>query len=252
MQLNNPWFTFVRPNPDAKVRLFCFHYAGGRSIVFRRWQSMLPDAIQVFPVELPGRGGRLRENPFRSLGPLIEVLQNVLVPHLDRPFAFFGHSMGGLISFELARALRRAGYLLPVHLFISAHRAPHLPNPDSSTYDLPDEKLIEKIRSIEGTPPEVLAHPELLELILPILRADFEICDTYAYTAAQPLDCPITVFGGTDDRVVSPDLLPGWAEHTTRLFELRTFPGNHFFIQEAERQVLEIIGERLVQTLRAG
>ena len=250
MQHTNTWFPFVQPNPDPSVRLFCFHYAGGRALVFRDWKNLLPSWIQVIPVELPGRGARIQEPLFRSLDAAVEALHAVVRPHLDLPFAFFGHSMGALISFELARALRRSGDPLPWQLFLSAHRAPHLPNPSEPIYGLSQAAFIEKILDMNGTPPEVLAYPELLNLVVPILRADFEVCDTYAYTPAPPLDCPITVFGGETDHVVPPALLPAWSEHTSDVFNLHTYPGDHFFLQHVQSDVLSIMSRDLAQVTR--
>lgn len=246
---NEPWFPFVYSAPAARARLFCFHYAGGRAGIFRDWPAMVPNWLQVVPVELPGRGTRLNEKPFRSLDALLDALCAVIAPYLNLPFAFFGHSMGGLISFELARALRRLGERRPVHLFLSAHRAPHLPNQNGTTYDLSHEALVEKIAAMNGTPPQVLENPELLELIVPILRADFELCDTYSYVEEPPLACPLTIFGGEDDRVVPEEMLPPWIDHTTAEFQLHTFRGDHFFLHEVEEQFLTIVRERLAQTL---
>jgi medium-chain acyl-[acyl-carrier-protein] hydrolase len=250
MQTNNLWFPFVSPNPAAQVRLFCFHYAGGRAGIFRQWLSMAPRWLQVVTVELPGRGARLREELFCNLDALVDALRDMIGHYLNMPFAFFGHSMGGIICFELARALRRAGQKRPIHLFLSAHRAPHLPNPRGTTYDLPHDAFIEKIAAMNGTPAIVLKNPELLELIVPILRADFEICDTYSYVEEPPLKCPFTVFGGKDDRVVPPEMLPSWVRHTTSEFQIHTFCGDHFFFHEVEKQVLQIVSEQLAQTLK--
>ncbi|MBA3470133.1 MAG: thioesterase [Herpetosiphonaceae bacterium] len=214
-------------------------------MLYRHWQSQLPDWIQVLPVELPGRGSRMREPLFRQLEPLINTLMGVVQPLLTLPYAFFGHSMGGLISFELTRALRRVGRKLPQAIFISGYRAPQLPNPTPPTYPLPEDQLIAKITAMNGIPPEILAHPELLNLIIPILRADFEVCDTYTCASESPLPCPITVFGGKDDPVVPPALLLPWCEQTTQACVIHEFSGDHFFLQQHTQPILEQIRSTL-------
>ncbi|MBE2197923.1 MAG: thioesterase [Anaerolinea sp.] len=243
--LNNPWCTYVKENKHAKVKLFCFHHAGGRAMLFRDWQTMSRPEIQIIPVELPGRGSRLREDFFVQLQPLVSQLADTLQPFNDKPFAFFGHSMGALISFELARYLRYKNRNMPAHIFISAHRAPHLPQTHEPYYKLPENIFLKKLQEISGTPSEVLDNPEFLELLLPIIRADFEICDTYHYHQERPLNCPITVFGGKQDPVVSASLLPQWEIHTANKFEFYAFHGHHFYIHQAQQLIVEIIGHKL-------
>lgn len=227
-------------NPGAKVRLFCFPYAGGGEAAYRSWQQNTPCALGVIPVQLPGRGSRMAEPPFTRLGPLVLALSEALASEIDGPFAFFGHSMGGLIAFELARQLRREGKHLPVHLFISAKCSP------TSTEELPssehsDAQLIEILRKYEGTPGEVLEQPELMNLFLPTIRADMELCSTYVCNPEPPLPCPITVFGGLEDHVSRRPGLEGWREYTSGAFTLRMYPGGHFFLNKWERSVLEVI-----------
>ncbi len=181
VSLTECWLRSPKPNPQASLRLFCFPYVGGGALIFRTWPNSLPATAEVCPVELPGRGTRLKETPFTRLLPLVQALAQALLPHLDKPFAFFGHSMGALISFELTRQLRRLYGLVPLHLFVSAHRAPQLPDPDPPIHTLPEAEFMEELRCLNGTPKEVLEQPELMELMLPILRADFALCETYIY-----------------------------------------------------------------------
>src|SRR5262245_34574163 len=195
----NRWIYCPTPNPGAALRLFCFPYAGGNSLIYRSWTEQLPLAVEVCAVMLPGREARLRERPYTCLPPLIEALAEALLPRLNKPFAFFGHSMGALISFELIRELRRNCGLAPAHLFVSGRRAPQIENNDPPTYNLPEGDFIQEIRHFNGTPQEVLEHPELMQLLLPVLRADFAVCETYTYTEEPPLECPISVFGGLQD-----------------------------------------------------
>lgn len=241
------WFSPLAPaRPEATIKLFCFPYAGGSSAFFHAWGRRLPTFVEAHVALLPGRGSRLAEAPFSRLSETVEAVAAQIVAHLDRPFAFFGHSMGAMISFELARCLRRERGLEPAHLFVSGSRAPQLPDKTRHLYDLPDAELIEELRRLDGTPGEVLEHPELMQLMLPLLRADFAASQTHVYTDEPPLGCPITVFGGADDEETPPAELGPWREQTTSpAFNLRVFPGGHFFIHTAQDEVLEMIAQDL-------
>lgn len=233
-----PWFTSQRLNPLARLRLFCFPYAGGGAPIYRLWPQSLPSEIEVCVGQLPGRGTRLREQPFTSLDALVEAAAEAIAPLLDKPFALFGHSMGAMISFELARKLREQGRPQPVHLFVSGRRAPQLPNRDTMSYNLPEAELGQELLRLNGTPREVLEHPELMELMLPLLRADFSVVETYVYRPGVPLDCPLTAFGGLRDAEVSREQLEAWREQTTGEFTLRMLPGDHFFLNDPQSQAL--------------
>ena len=245
IQTYKSWFICPKPNARAKLRLFCFHHAGGGAASFRNWSNNLPSSVEVYFVELPGRGFRLAEKAFVSLNPLVEAIADALHHNLDKPFTFFGHSMGGLICFELARLLRKKHSLNPIHLFVSAHRAPQLPDPDPPIYNLPDSEFLRELRDLEGTPQAVLENAELMQLLLPTLRADFTVVDTYTYTAEPPLDCPITAFGGWQDREVSYEELKAWREQTKTTFSLHMLRGNHFFIHSAQSLLLEYLYQDL-------
>ncbi|MET0647739.1 MAG: alpha/beta fold hydrolase [Pyrinomonadaceae bacterium] len=238
------WLAFHKPNPRASLRLFCFHYAGGSAQVFREWHDLLP-TVEVCPVQLPGRGTRIREGSVRRVAPLVEQLARELAPKLDVPFAFFGHSMGALIGFELARRLRRERGLEPAQLFLSGRRAPQLRDAGPPLHDLPDDEFIERLRDYKGTPEEVLRHPELMGLMLPFLRADFELCDTYAHQPDAPFDCPLTALGGLSDSGVRREDLEAWREHTTGTFSLRMFPGEHFFMNDSQPLLLQVLAREL-------
>ena len=238
------WFT-VPPNTQAKIRLFCFPYAGGSSLIFRTWASVLGPSIAVCPAHLPGRERRLTEKPYTSVHPLVEAAAEAIIPHLDLPFAFFGHSMGALISFELARHLRRLHLPSPVHLFLSGRGAPQLGIRESITYNLPENEFAEELRRLNGTPREVLEHRELMELMIPLLRADFEICQTYNYTQEPALDCPITAFGGLYDRDITGEMVAAWREQTTGAFRLCMMPGDHFFVHSAQERILGVVSQEL-------
>ncbi len=236
-------------DPQVKLRLFCFPFGGAGASVYRDWQHALPRSIEVFPVQPPGREERLSEKPFTNLAPLVAELGEVLRPYLDRPFAFFGHSMGALISFELARHLRRFNQPMPAYLFISGRPAPQIPLTDPPTFDLPDPEFIEELRQIQGTPESVLQNPELMALFLPLLRADFELCQTYHYNHDLPLDCPFFVFGGLTDSDISQESLVSWRAQTTHPMRLQMFSGDHFFILNAQQSILQIVSQQLNQLI---
>jgi medium-chain acyl-[acyl-carrier-protein] hydrolase len=243
IQTFNDWITCPKPNAQAKLRLFCFPYAGGAAWNFRTWHCDLPANVEVCPLELPGRGTRILSSPFTRMEPLVEAIAIALQPYLDKPFAFFGHSMGGLVSFEVSRFLRREWGILPLQLFVSGRRAPQVPNSHSLIHDLPETEFLEKLRALNGTPAEVLEHKELMELMIPILRADFAVLETYLYTQEPPLACPIAVFGGLQDRDVSAIDLEAWREQTSDSFQLKLFPGDHFFLNSARSLLLQSLAQ---------
>jgi medium-chain acyl-[acyl-carrier-protein] hydrolase len=243
------WFLVSRPNPRARLRLFCFPYAGGGVSTYQAWPNLLSADIEVCCVQLPGRGGRIREAPFTRLRPLAEAVAESIRPQLVKPFAFFGHSMGALVCFEVARLLRGAGGPGPLHLFVSACRAPQLLDDSRVTYDLPEPEFIAELRRYEGTPQEVLDNREIMQLAIPVLRADFAATQTYAYEAGPPLDCPLTALGGLQDHNVSRDDMEAWRAQTSASFTLRMFSGGHFFLNTSGHMLLAIVSRELQRYL---
>ncbi len=231
--------------PGARLRLFCLPYAGGSAAAYREWSAALPAGVEVCPLELPGRAGRMREPPFERSAALAEAVAEALRPELDRPFALFGHSMGALLAFEVARRLRDARASEPGALFVSGRNAPQIPVDDPTTHLLPDAELVERLRALNGTPPEVLEHPELLELILPTLRADFAVVETHVHAPCAPFDVPLVVFGGERDPEVHLAGLEAWRAHARGAFRLRLFPGDHFFLHAEQAAVLRALSEEL-------
>lgn len=241
----NSWVTCPKPNPQAKLRLFCFHYAGGGALSFRTWSDSLPSHVEVCPIELPGRGIRLKEPPFTRLENLLQALSKALLPSLSKPFAFFGHSLGALVSFELARLLHRNHRFSPVHLFVSGHRAPQIPDPDPPIHALPEPAFLEELRRYNGTPEEVFNNTELMQLFLPTLRADFAVIETYVYAPSPRLNCPITAFGGLQDWKASCHELEAWREQTNAAFSVQMFPGDHFFVHSSRSLLLQSLSRKL-------
>jgi acyl transferase domain-containing protein/surfactin synthase thioesterase subunit len=239
------WITRPHPRPAARLRLFCFPYAGAGASVFRPWSEMLPAEIEVCPIQLPGREARFGEPPLTRLAILIQTLVPLIRADLETPFALFGHSLGGLICFELARELRKQNLPSPVQLLVSGCRAPQIPDLDLPIHRLEDAQFIEALRRLKGTPEEVLQNPELMRLFLPALRADFALLETYFYTTQPPLACPIAAFGGAEDAKVNQAQLAAWRDQTGGDFTLTLFPGDHFFLHTAQQELLMAIAQEI-------
>ncbi|HTC92785.1 MAG TPA: alpha/beta fold hydrolase [Terriglobales bacterium] len=247
VQTNN-WIHSPKPNPEGRLRLVCIPYAGGGGQVFNPWPALLPAEVELFAVNLPGRGRRLLEPPIAELSKLIELLAPQL-PCDDKPFVLFGHSMGALVSFELARELRRRHRAAPLHLFASGCFPPHVPDPHP-IHTLPGPEFIQEVRDLNGIPKEVQENQELMDLMLPVLKADFTLTETYVHRPEPPLACPITVYGGATDPLSGDrDIMEGWRQHTSGKFSLQMLPGDHFFLQSAQRLLLTLISWELKEII---
>lgn len=244
-----PWLPSWQRKPGSRLRLFCFPYAGGGTLIFRPWRGALPPEVELCPVQLPGREGRMREPAFDSMPALVEALSRALSPLLDLPFAFFGHSMGALVGFELARLLRRKGLPEPCHLIVSGADAPHLGRSEPPVHLLDDEALIERVREMKGTRDGVFENRELVRLFLPLLRADFAAYERYIFHPEPPLGAPITAFTGADDPYASPEGVAAWRIHTTGAFRTEVLPGDHFFIDRHPSLLVGTLRQSLRQTL---
>ena len=238
-----------KPGTTARYRLFCFPYAGGGASAYYTWQASFPSEIEICPIQLPGRESRITERPFDDLALLVQAIADVLLPYLEIPFAFFGHSMGTLISFELARQLRRQNAPSPAHLFVGGHRGPQLPDPDPPTYHLPETEFVDSLRRFNGTPELVFQNAELMQLMLPALRADMTISETYSYTPEDPLDCAISAFCGMQDSEASYDSMLAWREQTRGAFRIRLLPGDHFFLRSHQNLLLQAISQDITKFL---
>lgn len=242
----DPWVLYPHPTPTAAaIRLFCFPYAGAGASIYRVWATPLLPHIEICAVQLPGRESRMREPRFTELTPLIDTLLPALLPHLDRPFAFFGHSMGALISYELAHRLRQRSLAGPSHLFVSARQAPSVPPIVPDIHHLPDAEFLAELRRYNGTPEAVLQNTDLMSFFLPILRADLALNAVCNPAPGQPLDCPISAFGGMQDTLVNAKGLAAWRDETSQSFQMRLLPGDHFFLKAQQAAVLEAIAQDL-------
>ncbi|MFX0592793.1 thioesterase II family protein [Melissospora conviva] len=223
------------------VRLFCLPYAGGGSSAYGGWQQLLGAAVEVCPVELPGRQSRWHDPAYSRVRPLVESLASALAAELDVPYALFGHSMGSLVAFELARELRRRGVPPPRILFAAGGPAPDLRRLSPDIHDRPDAVVVDRLRRLGNLDEEIAAESELLELLLPAIRADFSVCETYRYAPEPPLDCPIVAFAGDEDQEVPVERVAPWREHTSAAFSLQVLPGGHFFPISARDAMLRTI-----------
>jgi medium-chain acyl-[acyl-carrier-protein] hydrolase len=230
------------------MRLICLPYAGAAASIYRQWPAGFDPDVEVLGVQLPGRATRIWEPALTSLPVLVDRLAASLEPWIDRPYALFGHSMGALIAYELARALEARALPGPSHLFVSGQSAPHRPNREPSLHGLPDDELLAALRTLTARSDDAMDNAELMRLLLPTLRADCTLCAAYEWTAAAPLTCMLTAFGGRDDRSVTRADLGAWRRHTTGPFDLRIFPGDHFFVHSARASVLRAVRARLRRT----
>jgi medium-chain acyl-[acyl-carrier-protein] hydrolase len=231
-------------------RLFCFPYAGGGASIYRSWQAQIGPSIRIHPIRLAGRDDRISERPAITVNELVEASVRQILPLTDVPFSLFGYSFGALLAFETARRLRRRG-IIPDRLIVAALKAPHLPLARKPIHQLPDSQLADSIRGFCGTPAAVLENSELMNLLLPTIRADFTAYETYRYQPEEPIDCPISAMGGASDRSVSREELAAWGEHTSAAFTSHVFPGGHFFLNTAGQLLTWTIMQALLPSLRA-
>lgn len=231
----------------SRMTLFCFPYAGGGASLFREWKSELGPSVDVRAIRLPGRESRIAEPPFTSVRELVLNTVEEISPTIDGPFALFGCSFGALVAFETARALRIRGFT-PDHLIVAALKAPHLPMRRKPIHGLSNVEFTEQLARFCGTPAPVLRNPELMELVLPAIRADFQAYESYEHQVSTPLACPVIAMGGTRDACVLPDELDAWRAHTTGPFSIRMFSGDHFFVHSARRMLTWALAQVLSPT----
>ena len=243
------WFYRPSPNRSCSLRLFCIPHAGAGASIFRKWPHQLPRHVEVCGIQLPGREARFEEPPHTELFGLVEALAKAVGPYTNVPFALFGHSMGALIAFALAHELRRSHLPQPVQLMVSGRRAPQLPNNDPPIHDLPEEQFLRRISELNGTGGGVLQNEELMELLSPVLRADFKVCETYNSEPVEPLNCPISAFGGLQDTEVNQNEMAAWRQQTRRGFVLKMFSGDHFYLHADPLSFLKALSLQLEQIL---
>lgn len=252
-KLSSDWLVYPKPIPRASFRLFCFPYAGAGSMVYRTWPEGLPPQVEVVSLLFPGRESRLRTAPYVTMQPLVEALVEEILPTLDRPFAFYGHSLGGLIAFELARELRRRGHPLPTALFIASRRAPHLPDPHLPIAGLSREAFAQAIQQrYNGIPKIIQQDRDLMDLFIGILKADFSVLETYQYVQEPAFDFSITAYIGSQDTTIHLQDAAAWQVHSHRSIAVQTFPGDHFFLQSQRLALLAALSNALGQYIEGG
>ena len=245
MSFNKSCVIYNPDNSQVKLRLFCFSPGGTGASLFRPWVNLFPPEIQICAIQLPGRESRLKEPLLTDITSVITMLNHSLLPYLEEyPFAFFGHSVGALIAFEFARKLYYEKKFFPLHLFLSAKIAPHLP-PKEFLHQTSDENLIKKLSEFGGTPQTILDNLEVIQLFLPIFRADLTISETYIYQKKSPLHIPFNIFGGTEDNFAPYDGLLQWSQETNKDFAVNMFPGKHMFLKQKPKVLVDFIIKKL-------
>jgi medium-chain acyl-[acyl-carrier-protein] hydrolase len=245
-----PLIVTPRPNAAAPRRLYAFPHAGVGPSAFRGWADAAAPDFELRTVQLPGREGRLRETPLTDVAQMATAVADALRRELDRPFVFYGHSLGSLVAFEVTRRLRDMGLPLPDHLFVAAHRAPHLNNRHTEMHRLDDTSFITELRRrYDAVPQMVLDSPELMALLLPAVRADITAYETYRHLSGSPLPCPISGFAGDADRFVRPADMAAWRDHTSARFRMRILPAGHLFAQTRRDGVIAAIREDVRSSL---
>lgn len=245
---NDRYLRRLSQNPKARLRMFCLPYAGSGTAQYRPWARLLPADIELYAVCLPGREERINEPPGERMEPLVASMAQALQPLLDRPFVLYGHSLGGLLGFELAHTLRRTVGVEPARLIVSGRGAPGS-QPAPAIGHLPDEQFVATLtQRYGGIPQAVLNEPELMALFLPVLRADFRVLEGYQQKERDLLSCPITAVGGTQDAMVPPEAIHGWRAHTTGAMSAHFLDGGHFFIQSHQARFIELLSTELRRT----
>lgn len=247
-KLNNSWLVFLKqPSTDVKCRLIGFHHAGGSASFFNSWKNNLPDNIELLSIQLPGRENRIGESPYLPLSNIVNAIYESLILLPDKPFIFFGHSLGGLIAFEVAKMLVHKKQQLPKYFIVSGHRPPHIASDAKKLHLLPDHEFIHSVNDIyQGINDEILNNQEFLDLLIPRLRADISLTETYHYCESSPLPIPIHALCGQSDPTISPVKMLEWSQHTMGEFSIHVFSGDHFFINTSKPHILKILQQLLI------
>ena len=236
------WILRTHPRSAPKHRIFCFPFAGGGASLFRTWSDLLPNEIEVCGIQPPGREMRMREDPLTRMSDVADQALEAMRPLLELPFSLYGHSLGALTAFEVAHRLQESDGSDAAHLFVSARRAPDLPNNAPPIHALSMQQFMNALRlRYQGIPKFVFEDKGMREMFFPVLRADMEILETYACADRARLQCPITTFGGASDQHASAAELEAWRIHTAGDFAQHTLPGGHFFVREDPRGMLSIL-----------
>jgi medium-chain acyl-[acyl-carrier-protein] hydrolase len=235
---DTPWFT-GEPDRPPRCWFLCFPHAGAGAVGYLGLSRLLPPGIALRVAQLPGRVGRFREPPYHDVRELARALLPAVGALAARPVVLFGHSLGAIVAFEVAREMRHRGLPAPAHLYVSARQAPHVGMRGRATWNLSDEALAVALRELGGTPETVLGDPELFSLLAPALRADLEMNERYEYTPGEPLATAITAFASASDPRAAPDEVAAWADHTTSRFAFVRVDGGHFALLDRPRLLMD-------------
>jgi len=247
--VRSDWFIRPQPKLAPAARLICLPYAGGSAATYVPWAKSLPLPVELVALQPPGRGSRMNETPHAQMEALVAELMRVFPMLTDRPYVLFGHSLGSRVAFEVTLQCQRKGIPMPARFIASGSRAPHLTKRELPIHDLPDAQFVEALRDLDGTPEEILNNSELLQWLLPLLRADFRIADLHV-APRTALNCPLTVLAGTEDETVSRAEAEAWKELTTGEFDIQWVNGGHFFVERNQAWVLEQVTALVTDTIR--
>ena len=229
----------------SKIKLFCIPHAGGSAAAYSKWQNYINPSIEICPIELAGRGKRFKEEPYNNIGEAVEDIYNIIKKDLDREYAFFGHSMGSLIAYELTHYIMQLKNKPPKHIFFSGRKAPNVIYENNSIHKLSEDNLKKKLLEFSGTPKEVLDNEHMCKVFLKILRQDFKICELYTYKNEYPkLNCNITILNGNRDDIKI-NHIAFWKQHTSKACYIYFFKGGHFYIDDNMGKVASIINSTL-------
>jgi medium-chain acyl-[acyl-carrier-protein] hydrolase len=244
-RLAQRWLPWSGGATDLPV-VYCLPYAGGSAQAYRPWiEPGRAHGVELMPVELPGHGTRWQEEPFGAMDEIVRALCQEVIAHSRGPYALFGHSMGGMIAFEIAVAMA-AGPGGPGHLFLSAVQSPGAPA-GTLLHRLSDDRLVEAIRELGGTPTDVSRNPAIMSFLLPVIRADMRIVETWRPVSGRLVSCPVSVFSAFSDTTVNPEAMSAWSEVTSAAFRQTILPGGHFYLHERRDDLLCGIGAALRQ-----
>jgi surfactin synthase thioesterase subunit len=242
---DNPWIRRFHRKPDSQVTLVCFPHAGGSASFFYPVSDALQSTLKVVALQYPGRQDRRHERPLTTIAELADESFAALRPLMDRPLAFFGHSMGATLAFEVAVRMKRELASAPVTLFASGRRAPSRHRMET-VHQRDDDGIVAELKNLSGTDSRIMGDEELLRMILPAIRSDYTAAETYRYQPGPMLDCPIVALVSDSDPKVTVDEARSWADHSTGAFELHTFSGGHFYLAQHQREVINLISDQLL------
>ncbi|WP_344866597.1 thioesterase II family protein [Planomonospora alba] len=237
------WIRRFNPAEGARARLVCFPHAGGSASFYFPLAQTMPPSVEVVAVQYPGRQDRRHERPIDDIAELADRIAGELAPWTDLPLALFGHSLGATLAFEVARRLERSG-TVPIGLFASGRRAPSR-HRDERVHQGDDRALLAQLKRLNGTDAQVFGDEEVVRMILPALRSDYRAAETYRYRPGPRLSCPVYALTGDDDAMVTVEEASAWGEHTSGPFELRVYPGGHFFLTAHAASIRDLVSHHI-------